>query len=65
MQEVPLWEKYALTIREASALFHIGEHKMRQIVTENADADFIFMIGNRTMIKRKMFEIYLDEAAAL
>ena len=30
MQEGPLWEKYALTIQEASALFHIGEHKMLQ-----------------------------------
>lgn len=32
MQEIPYWERYMLTIREAAEYFHIGEKKMRQIV---------------------------------
>ena len=64
-QSIPLWEKYMLTIREAAEYFHIGEKKMRQIVEENYDAEFILMVGNRTMIKRQMFEEYIDESTAV
>lgn len=27
MIEIPIWEKYTLTIREAAEYFHIGEKK--------------------------------------
>ena len=65
MQEIPFWERYMLTIREAAEYFHIGEKKMRQIVEENEGADFIIMNGNRVMIKRKCFEKFLDSATAV
>ncbi|MCM1183735.1 MAG: DUF6462 family protein [Clostridium sp.] len=63
--KVPLWEKYILTIQEAAEYFHIGEKKLRRLVEEQEDADFIIMNGNRAMIKRKLFEKYLDEAASV
>ena len=62
---VPLWEKYTLTIREAARYFHIGEKKLRRIVDENPMAEFIVMNGNRTMIKRKIFEKYMDDATTV
>ena len=65
MQEIPFWERYMLTIREAAEYFHIGEKKMRPIVEENEGADFIIMNGNRAMIKRKCFEKFLDSATAV
>ena len=65
MTEVPYWEKYTLTIREAAEYFHIGEKRLRQIVEENPGADFMIMNGNRVMIKRKLFEKYIDEADAV
>jgi excisionase family DNA binding protein len=63
--QIPYWERYLLTIREAAEYFHIGEKKLRQIVEENGTADFIIMNGNRAMIKRKAFEQYLDQATAV
>ena len=63
--QIPYWERYLLTIREAAEYFHIGEKKLRQIVEENGAADFIIMNGNRAMIKRKAFEQYLDQATAV
>lgn len=63
--KVPLWEKYILTIQEAAEYFHIGEKKLRKLVEERVDADFIIMNGNRAMIKRKLFEKYLDESASV
>lgn len=65
MIEIPIWEKYTLTIREAAEYFHIGEKKMRQIVDENNNANFILMVGNRAMIKRKLFEQYIDVATVV
>lgn len=65
MSEIPFWERYMLTIREAAEYFHIGEKKMRQIVEEHEGADFIIMNGNRAMIKQKIFEKFLDTATAV
>lgn len=44
--EIPYWEKYMLTLREAVEYFHIGEKKMRQIVDENMDANFLLESGS-------------------
>ena len=63
--EIPYWEKYMLTLREAAEYFHIGEKKMRQIVDDNLDASFLLESGNRVMIKRKLFEEYLDRATVI
>lgn len=65
MTEIPYWEKYTLTIREAAEYFHIGEKRLRQLVEENPGAEFMIMNGNRVMIKRKLFEKYIDEADAV
>ena len=29
---IPTWEKYLLTVREASKYFHIGEKKLRMMI---------------------------------
>lgn len=65
MIEIPYWEKYMLTLREAAEYFHIGEKKMSQIVEENMDAKFLLENGNRVMIKRKLFEEYLNDASVI
>lgn len=57
---VPIWEKYTLTIEEAAVYFRIGESKLRRIVNENPDANYILWNGNRIQIKRKLFESYID-----
>ena len=63
--EIPYWEKYMLTLREAAEYFHIGEKKKRQIVDDNMDANFLLESGNRIMIKRKLLEEYLDRATVI
>ena len=65
MTNIPYWEKYMLTLREAAEYFHIGEKKMRQIVEENMDAEFLLTSGNRIMIKRKLFEKFLDSSSVI
>lgn len=63
--EVPIWERYTLTIEEAAEYFRIGRARLRQLVHENPDADFLLMVGNRMQIKRKLFEKYIDKASVI
>lgn len=58
--EIPFWEQYTLTVEEAAKYFRIGENKLRRIVSENKDANFVLWNGNRAQIKRKLFEQYID-----
>ena len=60
VSNIPLWEKYTLTIEEAARYFRIGENKLRRIAEENLDAKWILMNGNRIQIKRKLFEEVID-----
>ena len=58
---VPTWERYTLSVEEAAEYFRIGENKLRKIINDNQDADFILWNGNRPQIKRKIFEGYIDK----
>ena len=54
--DIPVWEKYTLTIEEASRYFTIGQNKLRRLVEENRHGDWYVMNGNRILIKKKQFE---------
>ena len=58
--DVPIWEKYTLTIEEAAKYFRIGESKLRKLAEENLNAGWVLMNGNRIQIKRKKFEQLID-----
>ena len=58
--DVPILEKYTLSIEEAAKYFRIGEKKLRKIAEENQTASWVIMNGNRVQIKRKQFEKIID-----
>ena len=63
--DVPIWEKYTLTIEEASKYFRIGENKLRKLAEENPTASWAILNGNRIQIKRKQFEKVIDALDAI
>ena len=63
--DIPIWTKYTLTVEEAAAYFRIGEHKLRNIINENKNADYLLWNGNRVQIKRVKFEKYVDSLEAI
>ena len=63
--DVPIWEKYTLTIEEAAQYFRIGENKLRKFAEENITAGWVIMNGNRIQIKRKPFEKIIDTLSAI
>ena len=63
--DVPIWEKYTLTIEEAAKYFRIGENKLRRLAEENLNAGWVLQNGNRLQIKRKKVEKLIDELDAI
>ena len=63
--DVPIWEKYTLTIEEVAKYFRIGENKLRRLAEENLNAGWVLQNGNRLQIKRKKFEKLIDELDAI
>ena len=63
--DVPIWEKYTLTIEEASKYFRIGEKKLRKLAEENIDAGWVIVNGNRIQIKRKKKKKIIDTLDAI
>lgn len=62
---VPIWEKFTLTISEASEYFNLGEKKLRFLADSYSDYGFVLQNGNKTLIKRKKFEEFINETNAV
>lgn len=60
-EDIPLWQKYTLSVEKAAKYFRIGRAKLRKLIDENANAPYILWNGNRPQIKRKMFEECIDK----
>ena len=58
--EIPLCEKYALTIDEAAIYFGIGTKKLREMVRRYPNKGVFIKHGNKVLIKRVMFEKFLN-----
>lgn len=58
--EVPVWEKVNLTLPEASALFSIGIHELRER-SDEPGCKFVLFKGSHRLIKRKQLEEYLSD----
>ena len=62
-KEVPIADKYMLTVEEAAAYFNIGEARIKEI-TDNLN-DLTVMVGVKRLINRKKMEEYLDGVLVL
>ena len=63
--KVPRHKKFALTIQEATQYFGIGERKLRQIISEYNNCDWILYNGVKVLIKREKFEKFLNQITTI
>ena len=61
---VPIWEKSMLTVDEAAAYFNIGTKKLRELI-DNENCEFVLHVGTKRLIKRRLFEKFLDQAYSI
>lgn len=62
--KVPIWHKVTLNMDEAMAYTGIGRDKLREI-TNCEDCPFVLWIGNKRLIKRKVFDEYIRKSYSL
>lgn len=53
-------EKILLSVEEASILFGIGQHRLREIIRDDYECRYHLTIGRVLKIKRKPFEEYIN-----
>lgn len=63
-KEVPIWEKSNLTLEEAAAYSNIGINKLRKL-SESDTCRFVLWCGSKRLIKRKMFDAYIENAYSI
>lgn len=63
-KEVPIWKKANLTLEEAAAYSGIGIGKLREI-TNDENCNFVLWIGNKRLIKRRLFDKFIEESYSL
>lgn len=64
MKEIPVWEKVALTLEEAAAYSNIGINRLRKL-TEEHNCPFVVFVGKKRLIKRRLFENFINESYSL
>lgn len=64
MKEVPIWEKSNLTLEEAAAYSGIGINKIREL-SNLEDCNFVLYVGTKRLIKRKLFDKYIEEVYSI
>ncbi|MFG6336406.1 MAG: excisionase family DNA-binding protein [Lachnospiraceae bacterium] len=60
MKEVPIWEKSNLSLEEAAAYSGIGVNKLREL-TNGKNCRFVLWVGNKRLIKRRLFDQYIEQ----
>ena len=62
--DIPLYRKPFLSIEEDVAYTGIGRDKLYEL-TNPEDCPFVLWIGNRRMIKRRVFDEYIEKCYSI
>ena len=58
---MPWWNKFTFSVQEASEYFGFSDKKIRKLIDEDENADYILWNGTRPRIKRVLFEQFVNE----
>ena len=61
---IPIWEKSNLTLEEAAAYSGIGINKLREL-TNDEKCKFVLWVGNKRLIKRRLFDQWIETAYSI
>ncbi|MEE1597994.1 excisionase [Acidaminococcus fermentans] len=64
-QNLPLNQRFTLTLKEASQYFHIGEKKLRRMAAEDPGSGFLLHNGRKVLIIREEFEQFLRQTSCI
>ena len=61
---IPIWEKSNLTLEEAAAYSGIEMGKLRELTNEK-NCNFVLWVGNKRLIKKRLFDHYIEQAYSI
>ena len=64
-EKLPIDRKLNLTIEEAAEYSNIGEHAIRELVKRPESAPFVLYVGRKALVKRRLFEKWVESASFL
>ena len=57
--QVPIHRKQNLTLQEAAAYSNIGVNRLTALMQKD-DCNFVLCVGNKRLIKRRLFDEYIE-----
>ena len=64
MKDIPFWLKSNLSLEEAAAYSGIGVNKLREL-TNDEQCKFVLWVGNKRLIKRSLFDKFIEQAYSI
>ncbi len=61
---IPISEKIALTVKEASEYSNIGINRLEELL-KDPRCKFVLYVGKKKLVKRKEFEQFVSESVEL
>lgn len=59
--QMPWWNKFTFSVQEASKYFGFSDRKIRKLIDEDENADYILWNGTRPRIKKDLFAQFVNE----
>lgn len=59
--QMPWWNKFTFSVQEASEYFGFSDRKIRKLIDEDENADYILWNGTRSRIKKDLFAQFVNE----
>lgn len=64
MESVCIENKPLLTINEASKIYSIGTHKLRELINSD-NCQFVLYVGKKALIKRNIFDTFIAKTYSI
>lgn len=58
-EKVPIYQKQNLTLEEAAEYSNIGINRLTMLIKEPT-CNFVLYVGNKRLIKRKLFDEFIE-----
>lgn len=64
MEAVPIYRKQNLTLKEAAEYSNIGINRLTSLINQ-PNCNFVLCVGNKRLIKREMFDKFIEQATII
>lgn len=58
-EKIPIWEKQNLTLEETAEYSNIGINRLSSLI-KDPNCNFVLHVGNKRLIKRRLFDKYIE-----